>query len=460
MSSNFEINNELNKAKNMLLLRFIIILSLSLLIIEVIIGVLFFLDLYRSEKKILTSMTSEYQRILTYDSEERLIHVMKTNYQRLVENNIAVYQSFNDSDLIFISGDKNIFLESDPKIFITSNQSWFKSFILNPYISFKIGGDEKIFWLVLDNRARYTIAYKQWILTLYTFFIVVFITILFSHRVIRSAIAPLEKLGDLLDKLRKGNFELVSPPQQSTFQGLSVISVGVYDAINKLYNFTTTLNTTVDAIAHDIRTPLSRIILASQSALLEFKEPQQMREALSDCAEYAMQASNMLTSLMNLNDELTGKKQQQKMTTNINEVIKTVINWYDDIADEKKIKLIREIKEEIIIQSDPDKLTQILVNLVDNAIKYTQPNGTVSIEAERFHDERVEIRVIDTGIGIDYQYQSLIFERLYRIDSSRSNVEGYGIGLSMVAAMVDNLNGQIKLISKLGHGSKFIINLN
>ncbi|EKO3642690.1 sensor histidine kinase, partial [Vibrio metschnikovii] len=154
MSSNFEINNELNKAKNMLLLRFIIILSLSLLIIEVIIGVLFFLDLYRSEKKILTSMTSEYQRILTYDSEERLIHVMKTNYQRLVENNIAVYQSFNDSDLIFISGDKNIFLESDPKIFITSNQSWFKSFILNPYISFKIGGDEKIFWLVLDNRAR------------------------------------------------------------------------------------------------------------------------------------------------------------------------------------------------------------------------------------------------------------------------------------------------------------------
>ncbi|EKO3940007.1 ATP-binding protein, partial [Vibrio metschnikovii] len=54
----------------------------------------------------------------------------------------------------------------------------------------------------------------------------------------------------------------------------------------------------------------------------------------------------------------------------------------------------------------------------------------------------------------------LIFERLYRIDSSRSNVEGYGIGLSMVAAMVDNLNGQIKLISKLGHGSKFIINLN
>ncbi|MCC4820526.1 sensor histidine kinase, partial [Vibrio lentus] len=95
-------------------------------------------------------------------------------------------------------------------------------------------------------------------------------------------------------------------------QGLNVISSSVHTAVAKLQHVTTTLNTTVDAIAHDIRTPLSRITLASQTALLNNADQQAMKDALADCSEHAMQASNMLTALMKLNDELTGKRIPQK----------------------------------------------------------------------------------------------------------------------------------------------------
>ncbi len=86
----------------------------------------------------------------------------------------------------------------------------------------------------------------------------------------------------------------------------------------------TTLNTTVDAIAHDIRT-LSRITLASQAALLNNADQQAMKEALANCSEHAMQASNMLTALMRLNDELTGKRLPQKVPTQVSDVVANVV---------------------------------------------------------------------------------------------------------------------------------------
>ncbi|MGF1733892.1 sensor histidine kinase [Photobacterium satsumensis] len=461
MSSSHNIKQALNKAQNTLLLRFMAILLLCLLLVEVVVGAMFFLDLYRTEKKILNSMATEYQRILTYDSAERLIHVLTANPHRLIENNIAAYSlpSGTIANPTFIAGDENLPSQINLAAYTTEDRSWFNAFITNPYMSLKMKGEQQDFWLLLDNQARYSIAYKQWLMTFYALIVLVGITALFTRRIIRNAMSPLVTLDDLLDKLQEGQLDIAAPKKAAP-QGLSVISTSVQDAISRLHHVTTTLNTTVDAIAHDIRTPLSRITLASQSALLNCNNPQQMQSALSDCAEYAMQANNMLTTLMKLNDELTGKRQQQNIPTDVEQVIQTVISWYEDVADEKQVELIApRLEDKILIKSDPDKLTQALVNLVDNAIKYTGPGGSVSIETVRCNDNQIGIRVADTGIGIDSQYQDLVFERLYRVDSSRSNVEGYGLGLSLAAAMVDNLGGNIQLISKPGEGCTFTIML-
>ncbi|PCD86550.1 sensor histidine kinase [Vibrio mediterranei] len=458
MSSSHSIEQALAGTQRHLLVRFMATLLLCLLLVELIVGAIFFYDLFQTEKKILTSMSTEYQRILTYDSSDRLIHVLEANPHRLVDNNIAAYWAQdNSSRPTFVAGDKNVVLNLPFADYqIDESRSWFDTFIVNPYMTLSIKGEQQQFWLVLDNRARDYIAYNQWLMTFYALIALVIVTTVFTRKIIQSAMSPLVTFGDLLDKLKKGQLEFAEPEPDSG-QGLTVISSSVHSAVAKLQHVTTTLNTTVDAIAHDIRTPLSRITLASQSALLNNVDPQAMRDALADCAEHAMQASNMLTALMKLNDEVTGKRQPQNVDTQVSDVISKVVSWYDDVAEDKQIQLVSDVADGLIIQSDPDKLTQVLVNLVDNAIKYTEPGGCVTIKAEQSSNIKAKISIQDTGIGIDPKYQDLIFERLYRVDSSRSNIEGYGLGLSLALAMVENLEGQLMVKSECGVGSTFTI---
>ncbi|WP_394141320.1 sensor histidine kinase [Vibrio chagasii] len=467
MSSSRNIEQALAKTQRHLLFRFMSTLLLCLLLVEMIVGAIFFFDLYQTEKKILTSMSTEYQRILTYDSSERLIHVLEANPHRLLENNIAAYkvEKGTSSERTFIAGTSNLSPAQPLSHFqIDENRSWLESFIFSPYMSLSIQGDQYDFWLVLDNRSRDYIAYNQWLMTLYALLALVVVTTVFTRKIIHSVMSPLITFGDLLDKLKKGQLELPSPSTQKeaeseTQQGLNVISSSVHAAVAKLQHITTTLNTTVDAIAHDIRTPLSRITLASQTALLNNVDEQALKDALADCSEHAMQASNMLTALMKLNDEQTGKRTPQKVSTQLSDVVGNVVSWYEDVAEDKQIELVVEGKRDLVVQSDPDKLTQVLVNLVDNAIKYTEPEGKVTVHVEKNALDKVKISVRDTGVGIEQKYLDLIFERLYRVDSSRSNVEGYGLGLSLALAMVENLEGSLTVDSELGAGSTFTLTL-
>ncbi|MEZ8306702.1 sensor histidine kinase [Vibrio splendidus] len=465
MSSSRSIEQALAKTQRHLLVRFMSTLLLCLLLVELIVGAIFFFDLYQTEKKILTSMSTEYQRILTYDSSERLIHVLEANPHRLLENNIAAYklEKGASSDGVFIAGVQHLSTAQPFSNYqIDENRSWLESFILSPYMSLPIEGEQYDFWLVLDNRARDFIAYNQWLMTLYALLALVAVTAVFTRNIIQSAMSPLVTFGDLLDKLKKGQLEFPSTKNEAESdlpQGLNEISSSVHTAVAKLQHVTTTLNTTVDAIAHDIRTPLSRITLASQTALLNNADQQAMKDALADCSEHAMQASNMLTALMKLNDELTGKRIPQKVPTQVSDVIANVVSWYEDVAEDKQVVLEVESADALVIQSDPDKLTQVLVNLVDNAIKYTEPEGRVTVKVEQSSEGKVEITIQDTGVGIEQKYQDLIFERLYRVDSSRSNIEGYGLGLSLALAMVENLEGTLVVESELGVGSTFTLSL-
>ncbi|MFM2583321.1 sensor histidine kinase [Vibrio campbellii] len=460
MSSSPNVKQALDRAQRNLLMRFMAILLLCFLVVEIAVSALFFLDLYRVEKKILNSMATEYQRILTYDSAQRLHHVLEANPQRLVSNNIAAYMVKNTQpeSLEFIAGQAGISTDQPFSNYIIDDNFWLEAFFLNPYMTREISGEDYSFWLVLDNQSRYFIAVNQSAITFAALIVLIIVTTLFTRKVIGGAMSPLVTLGSLLDKLKHGKLEISELSEKSP-QGLDVINMSVHNTVARLQHVTTTLNTTVDAIAHDVRTPLSRITLSSQSALMNDADPQAMRDALSDCAEQAMLASNMLTTLMKLNDEILGKQLPNYAPTNLSEVIHNVISWYEDVAEEKGIALEAIVSDELNIVSDPDKLIQVLVNLVDNAIKYTNPKGKVTIQAEQSTNGEAVIQVTDTGIGIEPKYHDLVFERLYRVDSSRSNISGYGLGLSFAAAIVDNIGGTIRLKSEVGVGSTFIITL-
>lgn len=130
MSSGHNIKRALDKAQRNLLMRFITILLSCFMMVEIAVSTLFFLDLYRVEKKILNSMATEYQRILTYDSAQRLQHVLEANPQRLMSNNIAAYMVKNNQpeSLEFVAGQTGLSTQQPFSSYVIDDKSWIEAF--------------------------------------------------------------------------------------------------------------------------------------------------------------------------------------------------------------------------------------------------------------------------------------------------------------------------------------------
>ncbi|MEJ2764824.1 HAMP domain-containing sensor histidine kinase [Photobacterium sp. MCCC 1A19761] len=472
MSSKQKVEVALALTQRQLFRKFMAILLLALLVIEAVVGGIFFYDLYRVETKIMTSLSVEYQRILKFESDDKLDHVIRANPQRLVDNHIAAFVVPNPAagatpgeraQVRFLAGERQIPADLDFSAYQVGDHSWISAFLANPYMTLKMQGKDHAFWLVLDNQARYPVAMKQWLMTFLALVLLACFTSVFIWRLIHNTLQPLVVLGHHLDDLSRGTLDAFSrhAGEAEVPQGLAAINHSVRDAVSRLHGVVTTMDRTLDAIAHDIRTPLSRIQLSTENALLSALQGEEksalQANALADCSEYAAQASNLLTALMKLNDEQTGKRTVQRTPVNVNDILRRVSSWYEDIAELKGIELQCDPAPSLMMDSDADKLTQILVNLVDNALKFTEADGRVTLTSATLAQGGVALQVADTGIGIAPEHQALVFKRLYRVDESRSNTEGYGLGLSLAAAMVRNLGGTMTLTSEPGQGSTFTV---
>jgi signal transduction histidine kinase len=145
----------------------------------------------------------------------------------------------------------------------------------------------------------------------------------------------------------------------------------------------------------------------------------------------------------------------------INDLIEKTINELDKLAANSKIEIefTPKIKNNTTVFGDIERIKQVLTNLIDNAIKYTPDNGRIYLETYLYGKD-VIIKVEDTGTGIPEKDLPRIFERFYRVDKNRSrDIEGSGLGLSIVKHILELHNSQIKVESTEGKGTKFEFNL-
>ena len=158
--------------------------------------------------------------------------------------------------------------------------------------------------------------------------------------------------------------------------------------------------------------------------------------------------------LQNTNNVIIGS------IVNIEDVFKEVYEITQHSASEKNIEVLYKCDDKSIsILSNKDYIKQVFLNLVDNAIKYTQDNGIVQVVVLK-DEEKIVIKVIDNGVGIPKEDVERIFERFYRVDKARSrDVGGTGLGLAITKHIVKSLNGCIKVKSELGIGSEFIVTI-
>jgi signal transduction histidine kinase len=159
---------------------------------------------------------------------------------------------------------------------------------------------------------------------------------------------------------------------------------------------------------------------------------------------------------MDISEAETGVVNLAREPVRIEELLRQVVDLYEEVADAKQISVTLDAAETVVLASR-DRLRQAFANLLDNAIKYTGPHGSVTLRA--FDDDgEVVVSVADTGAGIAAEHLPRIWDRLYRADPSRAE-RGLGLGLSLVRAYVQAHGGTVSAASVTGRGSTFTVRL-
>jgi signal transduction histidine kinase len=218
--------------------------------------------------------------------------------------------------------------------------------------------------------------------------------------------------------------------------------------------------------SHELRTPLSVIYSSIEALEMENEEPDAFtKKIMIGLKQEVKRMSKLITDLLTLArlDSEQEKSGLSKQRLDFFPQSELAYESFKKLAGMKGIDLQFHADNPLWVYADGDKLTQLLYILVDNAIKYTNSGGQVSVNLKTKQEKNyghLIMTVSDTGVGMSKEDQQRIFDRFYRADKARTRKEGgYGLGLSIAKWIVDAHNGKIQVKSELGHGSVFEVTI-
>lgn len=263
------------------------------------------------------------------------------------------------------------------------------------------------------------------------------------------------EFNNMADNVEKAKLDLESKVRERTCE--------LVEANKQLQQLSQAKSEFLANMSHELRTPLNAIIgfgeMLQDELIGELNEKQ--HRYIVNMLVSSTHLLNLINDILDISKIEANKMVLRAEKIDINKVIDETITIMMPLADKKQLSLINELPAgDWTVQADDSKITQVLLNLVSNAIKFTDVKGIIKITGEEY-DDYIVIVIEDSGIGINLEDQSNIFDIFIQVDSSfNKKYQGSGLGLPLVKKLLELHRGKIWLTSEIGKGSKFFVQLN
>lgn len=264
---------------------------------------------------------------------------------------------------------------------------------------------------------------------------------------------PIKQISDATLKIKDGDYDINL--KESKIIELENLQNNIRYLSRNLKNQKYVRKQYAQDISHELRTPITNLQLyieAIKDGVIDVDE-----QTLSSLLEETQRLEGLVVNLNKSFNDNSEYLKINKKEFDLSQHIKLILDTIKPRLTKLDISLIEEIKDGVLIYSDKDKISQIIQNLISNAIKAIKEDGLIRVSL--YEDKNnIYIDIKDNGVGISDEKKEVIFERFYRIDDARNTkTNGHGLGLSITKNFVESLGGKIKLKSKLGKGSTFSV---
>ncbi|MGL4424050.1 MAG: sensor histidine kinase [Gemmataceae bacterium] len=278
--------------------------------------------------------------------------------------------------------------------------------------------------------------------------------------IVREGLKPIDQLSEAVSQVNERDFHLAIDPLALSTE-LLPIHHRLTATLNALREAFEREKQAVADISHELRTPVAALLATLDVSLRKPRTPEEYRQTISECRAITKQLGQLVERVMTLAYLDAGQTRYQKTDVDAADLLLGCVAVIRPLAEAQGLKLELQLPDDaIVLNTDREKLRESLMNLLHNAVEYTNPGGTILLQMLPIGPQSVRFTVQDNGIGMSEDVQARIFERFFRADPSRTDTGVHaGLGLAIVKEYIERLGGTICVKSRPMMGSTFAIEL-
>lgn len=272
----------------------------------------------------------------------------------------------------------------------------------------------------------------------------------------KRALLGVEEVTRTAEEISEGDIER-RVPLRARGAEIERLANTFNNMVDRIHSLLRGMREMTDNIAHDLKSPITRIRGIAEMTVTNSDSLDEFKTMAANTIEECDNLLEMIKTMLDISELEAGAGDLVMREVDMATVVADACELFQPLAEDKDIAVVVEVSREAFVDGDIQRLQRMVANLLDNAIKYTPPEGTVTVSINGDTDQ-IFLSVSDTGVGISGEGLAKVFERFYRCDPSRSH-DGAGLGLSLVMAVACSHGGDVAVTSAPGKGSSFTVSL-